>query len=112
MQKLPNAENAVVPIEKLRDYCLNPHHAEGGSDKARVFRAALGLTRDDAEHLREMILEAARTHDATPGKMLSHGQMYILDFETEGLKGNVTIRTAWIVERETGFPRLVTSYVN
>jgi len=26
--KLPNAENAVVDIEKLRDYCLNVNHEE------------------------------------------------------------------------------------
>ncbi|GAC1446764.1 MAG: hypothetical protein NVSMB56_08540 [Pyrinomonadaceae bacterium] len=112
MPKLPNAENAVVPIEKLRDYCLNPYHDEGGSDKARVFRATLGFTQTDAEMLRQMILEAARRYDATSGKMFSHGQMYTLAFEAQGLNGMVTIRTAWIVERDTDFPRLVTSYVN
>lgn len=34
--KLPNAENAVVSIEKLRDYSLNPNHPEG-KHKARAF---------------------------------------------------------------------------
>jgi hypothetical protein len=47
MPKLPNAERAVVEIEKLRDYSLNPGHDEG-KHKARVFRAALGFTRADA----------------------------------------------------------------
>jgi len=27
--KLPNGEQAVVAIEKLRDYCLNPYHHRG-----------------------------------------------------------------------------------
>ena len=50
--KLPNADQAVVDIAKLRDYCLNPLHPVG-KHKARVFRSALGFTIDDAERLRE-----------------------------------------------------------
>ncbi|MBI3424605.1 MAG: hypothetical protein HY011_16850 [Acidobacteria bacterium] len=39
--KLPDAENAVVELAKLRDYSLNLSHERGGH-KARVFQAALG----------------------------------------------------------------------
>jgi hypothetical protein len=46
--KLPNSHLAIVEITKLRDYSLNLEHESGGR-KARVFRAALGLTLDDAE---------------------------------------------------------------
>jgi hypothetical protein len=55
--RLPNAKNAVVDIEKLRNYCLNPDHPEG-KHKARVFREKLGFTDKDAERLRQLILEA------------------------------------------------------
>jgi len=48
--ELPNGERAIVPIEKLRDYCLNPTHRVG-SHKAHVFEAVLGLTAADAEAL-------------------------------------------------------------
>ncbi|WP_200235400.1 DUF6883 domain-containing protein [Thiohalocapsa halophila] len=41
--KLPNANQAVVDLEKLRGYCLNPAHPRG-RHKARVFAAALGIT--------------------------------------------------------------------
>jgi hypothetical protein len=34
--KIPNAENAVVDIRKLKDYCLNPQHEEG-KHKSRLF---------------------------------------------------------------------------
>ena len=57
---LPNRERAVVDLAKLRDYCLNPCHQDG-KHKARVFKAALGVGRADAEWLRERILEAAAT---------------------------------------------------
>ena len=44
----PNAERAVVDIRKLRDYCLDLTHDEG-KHKARLFAAALGMTRDDVD---------------------------------------------------------------
>jgi hypothetical protein len=108
--KLPNSERAVVEVEKLRDYSLNPEH-DRGKHKARVFRSALGFTQADAERLRQMILEAARTEDATPTKLLLYGQLYTLDFSAEGLSGAVMIRTGWIVATGTDFPRLVTCHV-
>lgn len=108
--KLPNAERAVVEIEKLRDYALNPEHDEG-QHKARVFRSALGFTRDDAERLREMVLASALRDDATEGKLTRHGQLYTVDFVARGLNGDVTVRTGWIVRDGEDFPRLVTCYV-
>lgn len=110
MAKLPNVERAVVDIVKLRDYALNPDHDEG-KHKARVFRAALGFTGADAERLRLMVLEAARTEEAAIGKLLPHGQTYLVDFTAPGLREAVIIRTAWIVEHKTDYPRLVTCYV-
>lgn len=65
--KLPNAENAVVEIAKLRDYCLNPHHPDG-KHKARAFQEKLGLERSDAELLRQSILEAVLKTDALEQK--------------------------------------------
>jgi len=59
----PNGDLAVVDIEKLRDYCLNPLHVKG-KHKARVFNAALGMTESDAERLRDILLDVARTHEA------------------------------------------------
>ena len=65
MSKLPHAERAVVDLTKLRDYSLNPQH-HVGKHKARVFLAALGVTLDDAEWLRQTVLDAARYAEAQP----------------------------------------------
>jgi hypothetical protein len=108
--KLPNAERAVVDIEKLRDYSLNPEHGKG-KHKARVFRSALGFTQADAERLRQMILTAVHTGEATAGKLLPYGRMYVLDFDAQGLSDVVTIRTTWLVATGMDFPRLVSCYV-
>jgi hypothetical protein len=37
MSRLPNYEKAIIPDEKIYDYCLNPNH-ERGKHKARVFK--------------------------------------------------------------------------
>jgi hypothetical protein len=54
--QLPNSDRAVVEIEKLRDYSLNPNHPVG-KHKARAFKAALGITLEDAAWLRDRALE-------------------------------------------------------
>jgi hypothetical protein len=75
---IPNAENAVADIRKLRDYCLNPLH-DDGKHKARLF-AAVGITASDAETLRDALLQAVKTHDAQLGRRDVYGQRYIVDF--------------------------------
>ena len=108
--KLPNKENVVVDIAKLRDYSLNPEHPEG-KHKARVFKAALGLTQDDAEQLREMILQAIETTDAEQTSATSHGERFAIDFVVKGLRGNVQVRSAWMIRNDENFPRLTTCYI-
>ena len=108
--KLPNGEHAVVDIQKLRDYCLNPHHLRG-RHKARVFESALGMTDASAEILREALLEAARTGNAAPGVKDEYGERYIIDFPMHGLRGESQVRSVWIVLRRESFPHLVTCYV-
>lgn len=108
--KLPNADQAVVDIAKLRDYCLNPLHPEG-KHKARVFRSALGFTEADAERLREMILAAIISNDATVQSTTPFGQRFTLDFETTQPGGSARIRTAWMIRLEEEVPRLTSCYV-
>ncbi|MBW4444438.1 MAG: hypothetical protein KME10_25100 [Plectolyngbya sp. WJT66-NPBG17] len=56
---IPNAENAIVEIRKLRDYCLNPNH-DNGKHKARLSLASLGMTAESAEELREILKRSPR----------------------------------------------------
>ena len=56
--QIPGAEHAIVDIRKIRDYCLNAHHDEG-KHKARLF-AAVGITGENAEDLRELLLQGVK----------------------------------------------------
>lgn len=108
--KLPNADRAVVDIAKLRDYSLNLAHPEG-KHKARVFASSLGFTISDADRLREMILSTVLQQEATKDREDEHGTRYTVDFETQGLRDIVAIRTAWIIDIGETIPRLVSCYV-
>ena len=108
--KLPGGEHAVVEIAKLRDYCLSPSHPRG-RHKARIFAAVLGLAQADAEFLREELLRAAREADATAVDADQYGERYILDFEITRNDRRAVVRTAWIIRRGEGFPRLTSCFV-
>jgi len=108
--KLPNSEKAFVDIAKLRDYSLNPEHESGGH-KARGFRSALGLTLDDAEWLRIELLRIAGKGDVVIGELTPFGQKYVIDVELTFNHRTAIVRTAWIIENGTDFPRLVSCYV-
>jgi uncharacterized protein DUF6883 len=107
--KLPNAENALVDLEKLRSYALDPTHRVG-RHKARLFATLLGLGKGNAAELRDILLEAARTLDAELGEHGAHGQRYRIDFMVTWRDRQAQIRSAWIVRPEEDFPRLVTCY--
>lgn len=108
--RLPNAEQAVVEIVKLRAYCLNPEHIRG-QHKARVFAAALDFSVDDAYILRELLFAAAQNRDAIPAKQDEYGQRYIIDFEVKRKDKQATIRSIWIIRSSEDFPRLTSCYV-
>jgi hypothetical protein len=108
--RVPGTERAVVAIEKLRDYCLDSEHPRG-RHKARVFAATLGLTMEHTDRLREALLFAAKTYDATLGEQDSFGQRYTVDFPMEGLIGTALVRSARIIRSGEDFPRLVSCYV-
>jgi hypothetical protein len=108
--KLPGGEHAFVDLAKLRDYCLNPLHPRG-RHKARVFVSALGLTRADAEFLRDELLRAAREADAVMDDVDEYGERYTIDFGLARDLRRAMVRSTWMVRRGERSPRLTSCYV-
>jgi hypothetical protein len=106
---IPDAENAVVDIRKLRDYCLNPEH-DDGKHKARLFSSILGMTADNAEELRQTLLEVIKTHEVRLGRQDEFGQRYTLNFTITWQNKSATVRSGWIIEHSSVIPRLTTCY--
>jgi len=108
--RLPNAETAIVEIEKLRDYCLSSGHPRG-RHKARVFDSMLGITAAHAEQLRAALIDAALREEASVGASDQYGTRYILDFELRRDGRAAEIRSCWIVLIGEDAPRFVRCYI-
>jgi hypothetical protein len=68
----------VIPMEKLRAYCLNPDHPSG-KHKARVFTSALGVTAENAENLQSLIQRAAIEGEVIQQGSTEFGQLFKVD---------------------------------
>lgn len=108
--KLPNAEQAIIEIEKLRDYSLSPDHPVG-KHKARVFESSLGLRQEHAQVIQERLREAARNYECISTKLTPHGQHYEMDFMLTHEARTALVRAVWIVRSGEKSPRLVTFHV-
>lgn len=108
--KLPNGDRAIVDIRKLTGYSLNPGH-EQGRDNAKVFASALGMTSEDAEELRQLLLIAATTGEAEATGTSRYGHLYMLDFDVARGPWTARVRSGWIVRFGEDVPRLTTCYV-
>jgi hypothetical protein len=106
---IPYAERAVVDMRRLRDDCLNPMHDEG-QPKARLFATALGMTAEDAEDSRALLLQAVKTFDAQVGRWDAYGQRYTVDCLLAWRDTQAIVRSGWIIEHASQTPRLTTCY--
>jgi hypothetical protein len=106
---IPNGDRAVVDVRKLRDYCLNSTHNRG-KHKARLFESMLGITANDAEELRRILLEVVKTYEVQLGRRDDYGQRYTLDFVLEWGERSATIRSGWMIEHDSDIPKLTTCY--
>lgn len=105
MSKLPNGESAIVDIRKLESYCLDSSDPRG-RHKARVFRSALGISQNEAEWLRGLLLEAARNAEAIEEDSDSYGARWSLDVLAARHGKQAVIRSISIIQPGRGLPGL------
>ncbi len=106
--KLPNAQNAIVDLEKLTDYLLNPDHPRG-KHKERVLEATCGITAAHANLLQRELMEAANHGDAMPTRTDIYGRRFVVECSVGGPTGTAVLVTAWIVRAGENFPRFVSA---
>jgi len=110
MAFLLHSELAILDIRKIEDYCLNPDHPRG-RHKARMFRELVGITRDDAEWLRGVLLNGVRTSEATKLADDIFGSRWRVDLPISRQSKRAVVRTVWIVRTGEDRPRFVTCWV-
>lgn len=104
--KVPNCEQALIPMEKIEEYLLNPDHPDGGS-KARFFLQA-GFDQDT-------LTEALKLHVSKNEFVLTetnlYGAKFVVDGQVESPSGfSFKIRSVWIVLANSAVPILITAY--
>jgi hypothetical protein len=95
MAILRNAGNAVIDERKIRDYALNMNSADG-RHKARVIRAATGLTRENYREVIDQIRQAILVSEAEPIEPTPYGLRFSVAMTISGPTGSLRVRTAWI----------------
>uniref|UniRef100_A0A7C2P2M5 DUF6883 domain-containing protein n=1 Tax=Schlesneria paludicola TaxID=360056 RepID=A0A7C2P2M5_9PLAN len=105
---LPDAANAVIPLEKVADYLLSDTHPVG-RHKAKWFRRH-GYLSTQPELLHDALQECAEHGDVTETIAVDYGTKYVVTHEVTSPTGKrLTLRTVWIIELGLP-PRLVTAY--
>ena len=106
--KLPNADLAEVPREKIVDYLLSPIHPIGRF-KAAFFRA-LGYSDTQPEEF-ETAIKQLLDNPAEEERATNYGKKYVVRGRITGPNGtSATINTVWIILRGNSTPRFVTAY--
>jgi len=109
--KLPNSENAYIPLAKLKDYLLSENHAAGRS-KAKFFRA-FGFDETNIEVLEHGLIMIARNQEVNEVLSSVHGAKYIIDGTLSTPIGRiVNLKTVWIIDKGQDHPRFVTAIPN
>jgi len=107
--KLPKSDNAVVDVEKVRDYLLSASHPVGRMKAA--FFMALGYLEAEWSQLQRDLLEFAQLHSATPGRFTRYGNKYEVRGTLKGPSGRTaSLQTVWIVRHGEDFPRFITAF--
>jgi len=69
------------------------------------------MTVDDAEALRDILLKSVKKYEAEFGLKDEYGQRYRVDFPLEWKGKQAIIRSGWIIEPDSSYPRLTSCYV-
>ena len=110
MKLLPNHERAIIDLQKIKDYCLSDKHPIG-KHKAKVFKSALSLRKNDAENLINLIKLGLKSNQAYLRKKDVYGDHYFVDMEIINFDESAIIRTAWIFGNGVENPKLITCYI-
>ncbi|SMO66780.1 DUF6883 domain-containing protein [Gracilimonas mengyeensis] len=106
---LPNYQNAIIPDEKLRNYCLDFDHRTG-KHKAILFQSILNFEKKDYKELKKLILEGVSMHEAVLRNKDRFGKRYFVDISLNEIYSHI-LRTAWIIKNEEENPILTTCYL-
>ena len=107
--KIPEWENAYIPVEKIEEYLLSKTHPIGKS-KALFFNR-VGYTLQNKTLLINDIHTIVKDNSVARNIETEFGTKYIVKGTIgERFGKQVVVVTVWIIEEDTSFPRFITAY--
>ncbi len=107
--KVPYRNKAVVTKEKIVDYLLNINNPDG-KPKAIYFRGK-GFNETNIDTFEKRLLKIIHTQEVEREETSLYGKKYIIKGEILTPNGyTITIRTVWILLKNTRKPSLVSAY--
>lgn len=110
MAKLQNFENALIDINKLTQYSLNEFHPFG-KEKALVFKSVFGIGAQDADLLKNAILQGLAKNECTEKEHDVFGKRFSVIMKIRIFDKYAFVTTGWIIKRGESFPKLTTCYI-
>jgi len=106
---VPNAERAIIAVDKLVGYLLNVSHKRGGS-KARLL-LSLGYRSDTPRFLESDLRGQHLSQDVIRTHETAYGIVYEIEGPIKTPSGR-TVRfcSVWQVDTGTDLPRFITMY--
>lgn len=107
--ELPNYKEAFIPKEKFTEYALNP---KKDKNKSEAFERALGYNLNNYQKLIDNIQNNINKFNAIEKENNGFGKRYEILMTLIGENKKVAnVKTAWIIDKETGKTRLISAYV-
>jgi hypothetical protein len=101
--KLPNAEHAIIPSDKLTDYLLSKSHLIGRW-KARFF-LSIGFREEKADELRDALMNMAKNGEVKSTITTDFGAKYVVEGAISGPSGRkAAVRTVCLGRRDRARP--------
>ena len=108
MAQLPNRELAEIDRRKITDYLLSRTHPLGRGKSA--FFERLGFDSENPAVLESALRDLIKDPSLTKSQDTGFGMKYIVDGVLIGPTGNASVRSIWIVDRDSTVARFVTAY--
>ncbi len=107
--RLPNADDAIIPMNKIENYLLDLAHPIGGG-KARFF-LSFGFRREAWNVLADAFRKHAQENLVANSISDADGVTYLVEGPLETLSGRKPyVRTIWLIETGDVAPRFITAY--
>lgn len=107
--KLPNADLAVIPDQKVTNYLLDEYHPQN-KGKAKFYKM-VGYTTNNPQILIKTLKTLAQNGDVTGIEPTPRGTKYVVEGSINAPNERTyQLTSVWMIQDTQNEPRLVTAY--